>query len=81
VLYQTGMESRALWYDFENVNLSGNELKIIGKGNKERYIPISGELSDLLKSYLKIRKPLTEYDYIFLSIRKAKNSLKNLFMW
>jgi len=73
VLYQTGIRKAELCgMTFENVNLSGNELKIIGKGNKERYIPISGELSDLLKSYLKIRKPLSEYDLYFFVNKKGK---------
>ncbi|REC51449.1 MULTISPECIES: tyrosine-type recombinase/integrase [Chryseobacterium] len=73
VLYQTGIRKAELCgMTFENVNLSGNELKIIGKGNKERYIPISGELSDLLKSYLKIRKPLPEHDLYFFVNTKGK---------
>lgn len=73
VLYQTGIRKAELCgMTFENVNLSGNELKITGKGNKERYIPISGELSDLLKSYLKIRKPLPEHDLYFFVNTKGK---------
>ncbi len=73
VLYQTGIRKAELCgMTFENVNLSGNELKIIGKGNKERYIPISGELSDLLNRYLKIRKPLPEHDLYFFVNTKGK---------
>lgn len=73
VLYQTGIRKAELCgMTFENVNLSGNELKIIGKGNKERYIPISGELSDLLKSYLETRSPQAEYKSYFFVNRKGK---------
>jgi integrase/recombinase XerC len=73
VLYQTGIRKAELCgMTFENVNLSGNELKIIGKGNKERYIPISGNLSDLLKSYLEIRKPETEHKSYFFVNKKGK---------
>jgi integrase/recombinase XerC len=37
VLYQTGMRKAELCgLIFENVDLIGNELKVIGKGNKER---------------------------------------------
>lgn len=73
VLYQTGIRKAELCgMTFENVNLSGNELKIIGKGNKERYIPISGELSDLLKSYLETRSPKAEYKSYFFVNRKGK---------
>ncbi|EJL68064.1 tyrosine-type recombinase/integrase [Chryseobacterium populi] len=73
VLYQTGIRKAELCgLIFENVNLSGNELKIIGKGNKERFIPISGNLAVLLQSYLKIRKPLDEYKSCFFVNKKGK---------
>lgn len=73
VLYQTGIRKAELCgMMFENVNLSMNELKIIGKGNKQRVIPISGDLSDLLKSYLKIRQPQTEYRSYFFVNKKGK---------
>ncbi|WP_076443947.1 tyrosine-type recombinase/integrase [Chryseobacterium sp. RU37D] len=73
VLYQTGIRKAELCgMMFENVNLNGNGLKIIGKGNKERVIPISEDLSDLLKSYLKIRHPQTEYKSYFFVNKKGK---------
>ncbi len=73
VLYQTGIRKAELCgMMFDNVNLSENELKIIGKGNKERVIPISKELSDLLKSYLNIRKPQIDYEAYFLINKKGK---------
>jgi len=73
VLYQTGMRKAELCgLMFEHVNIEGNELKVIGKGNKERFIPISGDLSDLLKSYLEIRKPDTEHKAYFFINKKGK---------
>jgi len=73
VLYQTGIRKAELCgMTFENVNLGGNELKIIGKGNKERYIPISEDLSDLLAGYREIRKPQTEDQSYFFVNRKGK---------
>lgn len=73
VLYQTGIRKAELCgMTFENVNLGGNELKIIGKGNKERYIPISEDLSNLLTSYKEIRKPQTEDISYFFVNRKGK---------
>jgi integrase/recombinase XerC len=73
VLYQTGIRKAELCgMTFENVNLSGNELKIIGKGNKERYIPISKDLSSLLQSYVEIRKPQTGYESYFFVNGKGK---------
>ncbi|MCX8533811.1 tyrosine-type recombinase/integrase [Chryseobacterium luquanense] len=72
-LYQTGIrKSELCGLIFESVNLEGNELKILGKGNKERYIPISGALSALLKDYLKIRKPLDDFKSYFFINKKGK---------
>ncbi|MDQ1855778.1 tyrosine-type recombinase/integrase [Chryseobacterium sp. WLY505] len=73
VLYQTGMRKAELCgLIFENVDLCENELKVIGKGNKERVIPISYELSELLKSYLEIRNPQTEFKSYFFVNKKGK---------
>jgi len=73
VLYQTGMRKAELCgLIFENVDLYENELKVIGKGNKERVIPISNELSGLLKSYMEIRNPQTEFKSYFFVNKKGK---------
>lgn len=73
VLYQTGMRKAELCgLIFEHVDLYENELKVIGKGNKERVIPISNELSELLKSYLEIRNPQTEFKSYFFVNKKGK---------
>lgn len=72
-LYQTGIrKSELCGLIFESVNLEGNELKILGKGNKERYIPISETLSALLKDYLRIRKPLDDFKSYFFINKKGK---------
>lgn len=73
VLYQTGMRKAELCgLIFENVDLYENELKVIGKGNKERVIPVSNELSELFKSYLEIRNPQTEFKSYFFVNKKGK---------
>ncbi|MCX8525698.1 tyrosine-type recombinase/integrase [Chryseobacterium formosus] len=72
-LYQTGIrKSELCGLIFESVNLEGDELKILGKGNKERYIPISETLSALLKDYLRIRKPLDDFKSYFFINKKGK---------
>ncbi|WP_175623339.1 tyrosine-type recombinase/integrase [Chryseobacterium schmidteae] len=73
LLYQTGIrKSELCGLIFERVNLEENELKILGKGNKERYIPISENLSSLLKDYCKIRKPQEEFKSYFFINKKGK---------
>lgn len=72
-LYQTGMrKSELCGLKFEDVDLYKNELKILGKGNKERYVPISEKLGGLLKSYLEIRKPKKEFENLFFVNRLGK---------
>ncbi len=48
-----------------NVNIKESYIKVKGKGEKERMIPLSDELSVLLKEYLKQRN--TDSDFLFIS--------------
>ncbi|NMR35486.1 tyrosine-type recombinase/integrase [Chryseobacterium aquaticum] len=73
LLYQTGIRKAELCgLIFENVNLEVQQLKILGKGNKERYIPISEDLANLLKNYLQIRKPKEEVKSYFFVNKQGK---------
>lgn len=73
VLYQTGIRKAELCgLIFESVNLEVQQLKILGKGNKERYIPISKDLANLLSDYLQIRKPQEEFKSYFFVNKKGK---------
>ncbi|MDH6251112.1 integrase/recombinase XerC [Chryseobacterium sp. H1D6B] len=73
VLYQTGIRKAELCgLLFENTDLHRNELKIIGKGNKERVVPVSPDLVGLLNNYLEIRNPQDEYKSYFFVNKKGK---------
>jgi integrase/recombinase XerC len=73
VLYQTGIRKAELCgLIFESVNLEVQQLKILGKGNKERYIPISEDLAHLLLNFLQIRKPKDEFKSYFFVNRQGK---------
>lgn len=53
LFYQTGMRlSEAIQLKENNISFSNNTLKVLGKGNKERVIPIQGELKKELQAYL-----------------------------
>lgn len=45
--------------NFNHINFNNNTIKVLGKGNKERVIPISEQFSKELYLYLKHRLPLT----------------------
>ena len=83
VLYQTGMRRAELCnLPLENVNFSRNEIVVIGKGNKERIVPISPDLSNMLKIYyLEHRKPTAEAEkYFFVSLKGKKITEKFVYL-
>ena len=80
-LYQTGIRRAELVnLLLENVDFSNREMKVIGKGNKARVIPISEKLSSLMAEYLLIRKPL-EADKIYFFINTKGKKLNDKFVY
>lgn len=73
-LYQTGMRRAELTgLLFVNVDFSKKEIKVIGKGNKSRIIPVSDKLIKGFEQYLPTRKPLkTNEEYFFVSRKGEK---------
>lgn len=56
ILYATGMRrAELLQLKKENINFAQSKIKVIGKGNKERFIPIGPELSNQIQSYLELK--------------------------
>lgn len=59
LFYQTGMRlSELIDLTLESVNFSNSEIKVLGKGNKERLIPFGRELREVLEKYLESRSSL-----------------------
>lgn len=72
-LYQTGIRRAELsGLLLNNVDFSKKEIKVIGKGNKSRIIPISDELANSFEEYLTKRKPLEESEMYFFINDKGK---------
>lgn len=72
-LYQTGIRKAELMnLLMEDVDFSNLEIKVIGKGNKARIIPISSGLAQKMQDYLKDRKPLKDHDSYFFINAKGK---------
>ena len=72
-LYQTGMRRAELCNLLLNdVDFSKKEMKVIGKGNKSRVIPISENLIENFKKYLTTRKPLEASEMYFFINDKGK---------
>ena len=66
VLYQTGIRSSEL-INLKDVDVNENQIKVLGKRNKERIIPISKPLHKLVGEYRVLRKETkVEHDKFFV---------------
>lgn len=61
IFYQTGIRrSEMLGLTLANTDLTRKEIKVLGKGNKERIIPINKELTNLIKFYITKRSEVVQ---------------------
>ena len=63
---------------FENIRNDDNndrQVQIIGKGDKERAVPINDKAAKALDAYLRMR-PKTEHPYVLIALRGAKSRSK-----
>jgi integrase/recombinase XerC len=72
MFYATGMRlSELINLKLLNIDLHDSRLKVLGKRNKERIIPFSGELSRKIRDYLSVRKEKSN-DYLFVTAKGEK---------
>lgn len=78
LLYTTGMRRTELLYlKIANINLSNKTIKVLGKRNKERILPLLPVICSLLERYLLERAEIkndTNVEYVFLSKKGVKLS-------
>lgn len=70
--YETGVRlSELSGLDDSAIDLAGHQLKVTGKGNKQRVIPFGEELHDILLEYMKMRDDGvgTESGALFVTLR------------
>lgn len=71
-LYQTGIRKAELCQlKYDDLDVAKKELKVLGKGNKERIIPISDALISCLQP-LFTERPVNSESYLFLSAKGKK---------
>jgi integrase/recombinase XerC len=57
VFYATGMRlSELIGLKEKQVDFAGKRIKILGKGNKERIVPVSAELLTMIKEYIRLKR-------------------------
>src|SRR5690606_33043052 len=63
LLYATGMRRNELLQLKEtDIEWSLNQIRILGKGNKERLVPVSPVLLDAMRDYIEEKHKLEKYD-------------------
>ncbi|MGB0863469.1 MAG: site-specific tyrosine recombinase/integron integrase [Saprospiraceae bacterium] len=76
LLYSTGMrKSELLGLQVENIHSSNKTIKVTGKGNKERLIPISDDLLKNISNYIEVRTLNFEIDSGQLFLTKKGGNL------
>ncbi|WP_375751901.1 tyrosine recombinase XerC [Vibrio sp. HN007] len=71
LMYGAGLRlAELVSLDVKGVNLGSDELRVIGKGNKERKVPFSGLAKEWIAKWLKLRPLLMKQDEPALFISK-----------
>ena len=58
-----------LTLQLEDLQLADAQLRVLGKGRKQRILPLPGEIMEVLQSYLRLERPLTNSPYLFVSLK------------
>ena len=82
LLYETGIRrSELINLKTKDVDFEISQIKVLGKGNKERIIPISKNLSCDLKEYLSEKEKLPNYDRTFFLVTSKGNKLYDKYVY
>ncbi len=79
--YETGIRlSELVGLDDSDVNFVNRELKVTGKGNKQRIVPFGDELNDTLRRFVKLRDASVERKApaLFLSEKGMRMTSQNV---
>jgi site-specific recombinase XerD len=53
----------------EDLQLSDAQMRVLGKGNKRRVLPLPQEIIEVLQSYLRLERPLTNSPSLFVCLK------------
>ncbi|MGC6284030.1 MAG: tyrosine-type recombinase/integrase [Polaribacter sp.] len=73
ILYATGIRRTELInIKVSDIDFSDNVIRILGKRNKERFVPILSTMLTSIHNYLLMRNELSENDYLFVTSKGNK---------
>jgi integrase/recombinase XerC len=68
LLYGSGIRlAELVSLEIKDLDLASRTIRVFGKRSKERIVPISVSLSELLRKYLELRAPSESTDYLMLT--------------
>ena len=53
----------------EDLQLAQGQMRVLGKGNKQRVVPLPPETLEVLANYLRLERPLTNSSALFVSLK------------
>jgi integrase/recombinase XerD len=75
VLYATGLRvSELTGLRMDGVNTDAGFVRCIGKGSKERIVPLGESAAAAVRAYLQVRRVVKPTDYLFLNHRGGRLS-------
>ena len=78
LIYSSGLRVAELAsLDLDSVDISAGEVRVVGKGNKPRQVPVGSKALDMLTKWLAIRKPVAN-NALFISARGTRISIRNI---
>jgi site-specific recombinase XerD len=58
-----------LGLQLEDLQLADSQMRVLGKGNKKRVVPLAPEILEVLGNYLRLERPLTNSPALFVSLK------------
>ena len=58
-----------LGLQIEDLQLAEAQMRVLGKGNKKRLLPLPQEIIEVLDKYLRLERPLTNSSAVFVSLK------------
>jgi integrase/recombinase XerD len=53
----------------EDLELANAQMRVPGKGNRQRIVPLPAEITEVLRNYLRLERPLTNVPFLFVSLK------------
>ena len=83
MFYETGVRvSELVGLDDKDVNFTSRQIKVLGKGNKERIVPFGDELYEALRDYIQLRDESVERKStaLFLTVEGNRMGIKTVWV-